>query len=256
VEAEDSGCGVQLPSASEALETSPQDPQGVKGGAPGVNENVHSTTIEDEDEEEEDDSGRRAKVEAERRTEGQGDQEGTVALGSDSTEKNLNDVQQQTGQPFGSTGSIFTSDSQESNAILTQKETDGKTETDGNPNIVQSALTTDNGGNTQPARIAGGNPPPPSEDDVDSRKQDGEDTTSEGKINAPSPETADTPQSHRPKGTEGTGKDTKATTVTANSTDKTNTQNSDSSTAVSHTTSPLLLLLVVACAAAAAVVTA
>ncbi|PBJ76566.1 mucin-associated surface protein [Trypanosoma cruzi cruzi] len=36
----------------------------------------------------------------------------------------------------------------------------------------------------------------------------------------------------------------------------TNTQNSDGSTAVSHTTSPLLLLLVVACAAAAAVVAA
>ncbi|KAF8304091.1 Mucin-associated surface protein (MASP), subgroup S082 [Trypanosoma cruzi] len=45
-------------------------------------------------------------------------------------------------------------------------------------------------------------------------------------------------------------------TATANTTDTANTQNSDGSTAVSHTTSPLLLLLLVACAAAAAVVAA
>ncbi|EKF28289.1 mucin-associated surface protein (MASP), putative, partial [Trypanosoma cruzi marinkellei] len=46
------------------------------------------------------------------------------------------------------------------------------------------------------------------------------------------------------------------TLVTANRTDTKNTQNSDGSTAASHTTSHLLLLLVVACAAAAAVVAA
>ncbi|KAF5220148.1 Mucin-associated surface protein (MASP) subgroup S074 [Trypanosoma cruzi] len=45
-------------------------------------------------------------------------------------------------------------------------------------------------------------------------------------------------------------------TATANTTDTANTQNSDGSTAVSHTTSPLLLLLLVVCAAAAAVVAA
>ncbi|KAF5216752.1 Mucin-associated surface protein (MASP) subgroup S074 [Trypanosoma cruzi] len=45
-------------------------------------------------------------------------------------------------------------------------------------------------------------------------------------------------------------------TATANTTDTANTQNSDGSTAVSHTTSPLLILLLVACAAAAAVVAA
>ncbi|KAF8306615.1 Mucin-associated surface protein (MASP), subgroup S039 [Trypanosoma cruzi] len=48
-----------------------------------------------------------------------------------------------------------------------------------------------------------------------------------------------------------------AITITATQTNHTtNTQNSDGSTAVSHTTSPLLLLLVVACAAAAAAVVA
>ncbi|EKF30726.1 mucin-associated surface protein (MASP), putative, partial [Trypanosoma cruzi marinkellei] len=46
------------------------------------------------------------------------------------------------------------------------------------------------------------------------------------------------------------------TLVTANRTDTTNTQNSDGTTAASHTTSPLLLPLLVACAAAAAVVAA
>ncbi|KAF8278360.1 Mucin-associated surface protein (MASP), subgroup S008, partial [Trypanosoma cruzi] len=46
---------------------------------------------------------------------------------------------------------------------------------------------------------------------------------------------------------------TAKTITTANTTDTANAQNSDSSTAVSHTTSPLLLLLVVACAAAAVV---
>ncbi|KAF5220156.1 Mucin-associated surface protein (MASP) subgroup S010 [Trypanosoma cruzi] len=48
----------------------------------------------------------------------------------------------------------------------------------------------------------------------------------------------------------------KAPLATANTTDTTNTQNGDGSTAASHTTSPLLLLIVVACAAAAAVVAA
>ncbi|KAF8303536.1 Mucin-associated surface protein (MASP), subgroup S077 [Trypanosoma cruzi] len=47
-----------------------------------------------------------------------------------------------------------------------------------------------------------------------------------------------------------------AKTTTANTTDTANTQNSDSSTTVPHTTSPLSLLLLVACAAAAAVVAA
>ncbi|RNC53544.1 mucin-associated surface protein (MASP) [Trypanosoma cruzi] len=131
-----------------------------------------------------------------------------------------------------------------------------KKEPDENTPAVEDALTQGNGENTLPGGIAGGIPPPPPEDSVDSREKDGEDTTSEGKKNVPLPDTAATPQSHRDKGSEGTGEDTKATTVTANKTDTTNKQNSDGSTAVSHNTSPLLLLLVVACAAAAAVVAA
>ncbi|EKF29461.1 mucin-associated surface protein (MASP), putative, partial [Trypanosoma cruzi marinkellei] len=211
------GNGVQLPPESKALETSPQDQQGLHDTAAGVKGKLspaNSTLTEDEDddedeeeeeEEEEDDSG--AESEPERRTEGQGVQEGTVALGSDSTKQNLSGGGQRTGQPIVSTGSISTSDSQESNAILTQKEVEGKTDTDGNPTTVQSALTTDNGRNTLPAGIAEGNPPSPSEDDVDSREQDAEDTTIEDNKNVPSTETAATPQSHRPKGTEGTGED-------------------------------------------------
>ncbi|EAN96002.1 mucin-associated surface protein (MASP), putative, partial [Trypanosoma cruzi] len=148
---------------------------------------------------------------------------------------------------------IFSSTSQESNANLTQTEVKGKKEPDKNTTTVEGALTTVNGEHTLPAGIAEGNLPPPTEDSVDSREQDGEDATSEGKKNASSPETAATPQRDREKGSEGTGGDTKATTVTANTTDTTSTQNSDGSTAVPHTTSPLLLLLV---AAAAAVVAA
>ncbi|EKG01121.1 mucin-associated surface protein (MASP), putative [Trypanosoma cruzi] len=189
-------------------------------------------------------------------------------------------------QSILSPGDISSSNSQEPNANPTQTEIEKKNDTDKNTPAVENALTTGNGENTLPESVVGVNPPPPPEDGVDSRKQDGEDTTSEGEKNVPSPETAATPQSHRDEGSEGTGEDTKATTVIANTNDTTNKQssdgstvkmsetapqtaitltaaktnhtvttgNSDGSTAVSHTTFPLLLL--VACAAAAAVVAA
>ncbi|EKF29375.1 mucin-associated surface protein (MASP), putative [Trypanosoma cruzi marinkellei] len=252
--------GGGTPTKSEQIETPPQGPQGLNGESPSVKENVappSSTSIDeesededDDDEDDDDDTGDEENVE------GQGDQEGKVAVGSGSTEKNLSGSGQHTGQSIVSSGGIPPSGTHKPNDNLTQKETEGKKETDENTPAVENSLTTANGENTLPAGIAGGTAPPPSEDGVDSRERDGEDTTTEGNKNVSSPETAATPHSHRSKGTEGTEEDAKATTVTANTTDTTNTQNSDGSTAVSHITSPLLLLLVVASAAAAAVVAA
>ncbi|RNC53923.1 mucin-associated surface protein (MASP), partial [Trypanosoma cruzi] len=187
--------------------------------------------------------------------EGRGGKGGTVAIGSDSREENLIGSENEKNQSIASAGGILPSGSQESNANPTQPEVEEKKEPDKNP-PVENTLTPGNGENTLLEGIAGGIPPSPPEDGVDSREKDGEDTTSEGKKNVSPPATAATPHGHREKGSEGTGEDTKATTVTANTTDTTSTQNSDGSTAVSHTTSPLLLLLVVACAAAAAVVAA
>ncbi|EAN84327.1 mucin-associated surface protein (MASP), putative [Trypanosoma cruzi] len=247
---EKSGPGnrAELPLASQGPETAPQDSQGSQNRAPGEEENLTSVLGEEADG---DDVDREKKAEEEEITERQGSEGGTAAVGSDSSETNLSDSEQETGQPIVPAGSISPSNSQESNANLTQTEVEGKKEPDKNTTTVEGALTTVNGEHTLPAGIAEGNLPPPTEDSVDSREQDGEEATSEGKKNASSPETAATPQRDREKGSEGTGGDTKATIVTANTTDTTSTQNSDSdsSTAVSHTTSPLLLLLV-ACAAA------
>ncbi|EKG01825.1 mucin-associated surface protein (MASP), putative [Trypanosoma cruzi] len=185
-------------------------------------------------------------------------------------------------QAIISAGDIPPSNSQEPNANPTQTEIEKKNDSDENTPSAENPLTTGNGENTLPGGIVGVNPPPPPKDSFDSREQSGEDTTSEGKKNVPSPETAVTPQSHRDEGSEGTGESKKATTVTVNTTDTTNKQNSDGSavkmneaapqtaitltaaqtnhtvttgdsdgsTAASLTTSPLLPLLVVACAAA------
>ncbi|KAF8303621.1 Mucin-associated surface protein (MASP), subgroup S002 [Trypanosoma cruzi] len=262
-----SGSGAELPLGSKGLKTSPQDPQGSQNRAPGGKENITPVPIEeadddddddeddDDDDDDEDDDGE-TKAEEERSTERQSVQEGAAAPDPGSREENLSGSGQEKVQSILSAEDISHSNSQESNANATQTEFEKKN-TDENKPAVEDALTTGNGGNTLPEGIAEGNFPSSPEDGVDSRKQDGEETTSEGTKNFQSPATAATPQSHRDKGSEGTGEDTKATTLTANKTDTTNTQNSDSSTAVSHTTSPrLLLLLVVACAAAAAVVAA
>ncbi|KAF8300869.1 Mucin-associated surface protein (MASP), subgroup S002 [Trypanosoma cruzi] len=247
---------------SKGLEASSQGTQDLKGGAADAKENSPSLPTEEDDEDVDDDSeegddddGRRENEEEEK-VRGQSGQEGTVALGSGSTEKKLIGSEKQTELSIASAGSIFPSGSRELNVNLTQTEVEGKKETDKNTPAVESALTKGNGENTLPAGIAGGNLPSPPKDGVYSREQDGEGTTSEGKKNVPLPETAATPQSHHDKDSEGTWEDTKATTVTANTTDTTSTKNSNGSTAVSHTTSSLLLLLLLACAAAAAVVAA
>ncbi|PWV03388.1 Mucin-associated surface protein (MASP) [Trypanosoma cruzi] len=290
-----SGSGGGRPPESKELEKSPEGPQGLQGGVPGVKENVtpaFPTPTEEEDDYEEADSdddedGETEEGEGKRRTAGQSNKEGTVLPDSGSREENLIGSRQEKDPAIPSTQGISYSDSREPNANPTQTEVEGKKDADKRPPSAENPLTTVNGENTLLGGIAGGNLPSPSEDSVDSRKQDGEDTTSEGKKNVPSPETAATPQSHRDEGSEGTGEDRKATTVTANTTDTTSTQSSDSSTvkmseaapqtaitttaaqtnhtvtsadsdgstAVSHTTSPLLILLV-ACAAAAAVVAA
>ncbi|KAF8277909.1 Mucin-associated surface protein (MASP), subgroup S051 [Trypanosoma cruzi] len=211
---------------------------------------------EEEDEEEvseENDEGAGAEDGEKTRTEGQGDQEVTIALDQNSGEKNLSGSEQQTRQSIVSAGEIPPPGSRESSANPTQTKIEEKKETDKSAPAAENTLTTVNGENTVPAGVPGGNPSSPPEDGVDSREQDGEVTTSEGEKNVPPPATAATPQSHQEKGSEGTGEDTKATTVTANTTDTTNAQNSDGITAVPHTTSPLLLLLVVACTAAAVV---
>ncbi|EAN98912.1 Mucin-associated surface protein (MASP) [Trypanosoma cruzi] len=255
--------GGKSPPESKGLETSSQGTQDLKGGAADAKENSPPLPTEedhedvDDDSEEGDDDDGGTEDEEEEKVRGQSGQEGTVALGSDSTEKKLIGSGKQTELSISSAESISPSGSRELNVNHTQTEFEGKKETDKNTPAVESALTTGNGENTLPAEIVDGNPsPPPPQVGIHSREQDGEGTTSEGQKNDPLPETAATPKSHHDKGSEGTGEDTKATTVTANTTDTTNTQNSDGSTAVSHTTSPLLLLLVVACAAAAAVVAA
>ncbi|EKG00917.1 mucin-associated surface protein (MASP), putative [Trypanosoma cruzi] len=338
-----SGSGGGRPPESKELEKSPEGPQGLQGGVPGVKENVtpaFPTPTEEEDDYEEADSdddedGETEEGEGKRRTAGQSNKEGTVLPDSGSSEENLIGSRQEKDPAIPSTQGISHSNSREQNANLMQTEVEGKKDADKRPPSAENPLTTVNGENTLPGGIVGVNPPPPPKDSFDSREQSGEDTTSEGKKSVPSPETAVTPQSHRGEGSEGTGEDTKATTVIANTTDTTNKQSSDSSTAaaaavqpkdgmesnpakndlsplstedatqlstapdaegasnseentksqsagnpnitiatatqtnhtttpgdsdgstaVSHTTSPLLLLLVVACAAAAAVVAA
>ncbi|EAN99569.1 Mucin-associated surface protein (MASP) [Trypanosoma cruzi] len=242
-----------LPLASKQLENSPQDTQGLNGGVPGANVNVPPASPEPREGEDDVDDDDSEETEAQEEIiEGQSGQGGTAAIGSDSMEENLIGSEKKTGQSIVPAKDIPHSGSQESNANPTQKEIEKKDSGKNTP-AVGNALTTRNGENTLPAE---GNPPSSPKSSDDSRKQDGEDTTSEEEENVPPPETAATPQSHRDKGTEGTVEDTKATTVTANTRDTTSTQNSDGSTAVSHTTSPLLLLLLVSCAAAAAVVAA
>ncbi|KAF8304096.1 Mucin-associated surface protein (MASP), subgroup S002 [Trypanosoma cruzi] len=260
------GSDAELPPAPKPLATPPEGSQGLQNGVPVVTEEVSLISAPPQDEEADGDEGEgdedgdadgETDESKEKPTEGQSNKVETAAPEPDSTEKNLIGSSQGTDQSIASAGEISPSGSQESNANPSQKEFEGKkNDTGKNPSAVENPLTTVNGEQTLPAGIAGGNPPPPPEDGVDSREKDGEDTTSEDKKNVPSPATAATPQSHRDEGLEVTGEDTKARTVTANTTDTTNTQNSDGSTAVSHTTSPLLLLLVVACAAAAAVVAA
>ncbi|KAF8278365.1 Mucin-associated surface protein (MASP), subgroup S002 [Trypanosoma cruzi] len=255
-----SGNDVQLRPELKQLENSPQDTQGLPNGVPGVNENVpHALSIprEEENNEEDSEESEREETEAEKKSiEGQSVQGGTAAPDPGSRHKNLIGTEQQKGQSIVSAEDISHSGSRESNANPTQTEVEEKKEPDENKPAIENALTTGNGENTLPAGIAGGNPSSSPENGVDSREHDGEDTTSEGEKKFPSPATAATPQSHREEGSEGTGEDTKATTVTANTTDTTNTQNSDGGTAIPHTTSPLLLLVIVACAAAAAVVAA
>ncbi|RNC51692.1 mucin-associated surface protein (MASP) [Trypanosoma cruzi] len=231
-----SGNDVQLRPELKQLENSPQDTQGLPNGAPGVNENVpHALSIprEEEDNEEDSEESEREETEAEKKSiEGQSDQRGTTAPDPGSRHKNLIGTEQQKGQSIVSAEDISHSGSRESNANPTQTKIEEKKDVYKNTPAIENALTTVNGENSLPAGIAGGNSPPPPEDSADSREQDGEDTTSEGEKKVPPPDTAATPQSHRDEGSEGTGEDTKATTVTANTTDTTNTQSSDGSTAV------------------------
>ncbi|ESS63083.1 mucin-associated surface protein (MASP) [Trypanosoma cruzi Dm28c] len=278
-----SGSGGEHSLASKQLEDSPQDTQGLHGRVPGDKDKLlpaSSRPLEEEDDDSDNDEDEGTEDEV-KITERQGDQGGTAAPDSDSTETNLIGTEQQTGQLIISAEEIPSSDSRETNANPTQTKIEKKDADKRSPS-AENPLTTGNGENTLPESVVGVNPPPPPEDSVDSRKQDGEDTRSEGEKNVPSPETAATPQSHRDEGSEGTGEGTKATTVIANTTDTTNKQNSDGSTvkmnetapqtaitltaaqtnhtvtpadsdgstAVTYTTSPLLTLLVVACAAA------
>ncbi|PBJ76123.1 mucin-associated surface protein [Trypanosoma cruzi cruzi] len=271
---------------SQEIGKSPEGPHDLKVGPPDIKGEVPPASPSIKAEEEVDDDGEETEVE-EKTIGRQGGQEVAIAPDSDSTETNLIGTEQQTGQSIISAEEIPPSDSRETNANPTQTEVEKKKDADKRPPSAENPLTIGNRENTLPESVVGGNLPSSPEDGVDSRKQDGEDTTSEGKKSVPSPETAVTPQIHRDEGSEGTGEDTKATTVIANTTDTTNKQNSDGSTvkmneaapqtaitltaaqtnhtvtpadsdgstAVSHTTSPLLLLLV-ACAAAAAVVAA
>ncbi|EKG02289.1 mucin-associated surface protein (MASP), putative [Trypanosoma cruzi] len=279
-----SGSGGEPSLASKQLEDSPQDTQGLHGRVSGVEDKLlpaSSRPLEEEDDDSDNDEDEGTEVE-EKTLGRQGGKGGTAAPDSDSTETNLIGTEQQTGQLIISAEEIPPSDSRETNANPTQTKIEKKKDADKRPPSAENPLTIGNGENTLPGGIVGVNPPPPPKDSFDSREQSGEDTRSEGKKNVPSPEAAVTPQSHRDEGSEGTGEDTKATTVIANTNDTTNKQNSDGSTvkmneaapqtaitltaaktnhtvtpadsdgstAVPLTTSPLLILLVVACAAA------
>ncbi|RNC53756.1 mucin-associated surface protein (MASP) [Trypanosoma cruzi] len=250
-----SGIGGERLLESKELGTSPESTQEFRNGSGGLKEELPPTSAGDEDEEEDseyNDEDAGAEDGERKSIERQSVQEGKAAPEPGSRENNISGSDQENHHSIAPAGDISPSGSRESNANPTQTKIEKKNETDENT-PAENVLKTVNGENRLPG---GGNLPSSSKDGVDSREQDGEDTTNEDKKNVPSPATAATPQSHQDKGSEVTGEDTKATTVTANTTDTTNTQNSDGSTAVSHTTSPLLLLLLVACAAAAAVVAA
>ncbi|RNE99414.1 mucin-associated surface protein (MASP), partial [Trypanosoma cruzi] len=225
------GGGGKILSESEELVTSPESSQGLKGGVPGAKGNVPPAPTDEEDVDEDSEESEDEETEAEvERTEGQSGKGGTTVPGPDSTETNLIGTEQQTGQSIVSAEEIPPSDSRDPNANPTQPEIEKKNDSDKNTPAVENPLTPVNGEQTLPEGVVGGNLPSPPEDSVDSRKQSGEDTTSEGEKNVPSPDTAATPQSHRDEGSEWTGEDTKATTVTPNTTDTTNKQSSDGST--------------------------
>ncbi|KAF5217218.1 Mucin-associated surface protein (MASP) subgroup S018 [Trypanosoma cruzi] len=250
------GSGGGPPLASKQPETPRVGSEGVKNGVTVAKENVIPTpplpidgdAEVDEDEDDDDDDNdndadgdeedNETGESKEKSTEGQINKEGKVPPDSDFREKNLVGSRQEKGQSIVPAGDISHSKSQESNANSTQTEVEGKKDADKRPPSAENALTTVNGENTLPEGIAGGNPPSPPEDSVASREKDGEDTTSEDEKNVPSPESAATPQSHRDEVSEGTGEDTKATTVTTNTTDTTNKQNSDGSTAAATVVQP------------------
>ncbi|RNC52185.1 mucin-associated surface protein (MASP) [Trypanosoma cruzi] len=179
-----SGSGDGSPLESKELETSPQGTQGLHGRETGVKGNVppaSSTPTEEEDDVDEVDSDNDVDEETEAEEgsiEGQSDKGGTAALDPGSGEKNLSGSGQEKNQSIAYTQGISLSDSQESNAISTQPEVEEKNETDENTPAVENALKRVNRESTVPA---GGNLPPPPEEGVDSRKKDGEDTTSEDK---------------------------------------------------------------------------
>ncbi|KAF8277368.1 Mucin-associated surface protein (MASP), subgroup S019 [Trypanosoma cruzi] len=229
------GSGADLPLESKGFVTSPESSKGLQGGAPGVERNLTPVVIQEADDDDDDDDGNGVtKAEKEKINERQSGQGGTIAIGSDSREEILSGSGKKTGQSIVSAGNISPSNSQESKTNPTQPEFEKKS-TDKNAPAAENALTTVNREQTLPAEVNLSSPP---EDGVDSHEQSGEDTTSEGKKNVPSPETAATPQSHRGEGSEGTGEDTKATTVIDNTTDTTNTQSSDSSTAAAAAVQP------------------
>ncbi|PBJ73393.1 mucin-associated surface protein [Trypanosoma cruzi cruzi] len=232
------GSGGEPSLASKQLENSPQDTQGLKGGVPGVKENVPpapSAPTDEEDDEEDSEESEDEETEAEGESiEGQSGKRGTTVPDSDSREKNVSGSDQEKDQLIISARGNSPSNSQLSNAILTQAEFEKKDSGKNTP-AVENPLTPVNGESILSAERNLPSPP----EGVDSRKHDGEDTTSEGeKKNVPSPQTAATPKSHRGEGSEGTGEDTKATTVTANTNDTTNTQNSDGSTAAAAAVQP------------------
>ncbi|ESS62169.1 mucin-associated surface protein (MASP) [Trypanosoma cruzi Dm28c] len=183
------GGGVEPLVQSQVIVKSPEGPQDLQVGPPDIKREVPPASPglkaeeeefddeEDDDSDNDEDEGTEDEVKI---TERQGGQGGTAAPDSDSTETNLIGTEQQTGQSIVSAGDISHSDSREPNANPTQTEIEKKKDSDENTPAVENPLTTVNGEQTVPEGVAGVNLPPPPEDGVDSRKQDGEDTTSEG----------------------------------------------------------------------------
>ncbi|RNC32883.1 mucin-associated surface protein (MASP), partial [Trypanosoma cruzi] len=160
------GSGPEALPESQGLEASLQVKQDLSREAGGVKEKVPSTSPEneveddedDEDEEEvieENDEGAEAEGGEKTRSEGQGDQEVTIALHQNSGEKNLSGSEQRTHQSIVSEGEIPPPGSRESKAIPTQTEVEEKKETDKSAPAAENTPTPVNGENTLPAGVPG-----------------------------------------------------------------------------------------------------
>ncbi|ESS62500.1 mucin-associated surface protein (MASP) [Trypanosoma cruzi Dm28c] len=136
-----------------------------------------------------------------------------------------------------------------------QPEVQGEKDSNHNPQTNSVASIAVNQQNEPPADHGESGPPSPTANG-DATNNDFDKSTEDGISNSdPAADVAGTREEKQNENKDANPKETPVTATAMKNTTAT-TGDSDGSTAVSHTTSPLLLLLVVACAAAAAVVAA